>query len=221
LVVDPVLKSIVRLGCPEASPKYHLQILHEPIVSIQHNDKKLLITTLSGFTFLANVHSPPPSSDTLYKAYMDHLKWAEDESNFNLNQFFQFEGTNPAVGKKETGMQGQWILFSKADDWRLMGGGSQGYVVIWNHRIGKYLYKLRVLSDTGNDQITIRKSEASKQDINSSGLTLNHRVGSLISFAKKDKSSSDTRAITSVAFDDSFVIAAGMNGSIFIWEPNA
>jgi hypothetical protein len=173
------------------------------------------LATLSGYTFLVQVNPLPTSSESLHKGYMNHFLWAQDESNWNSNQYFRFEDTNTPEAKREMGMQGQWVLFSKTDDWRLMSGGSQGYVVVWNHKIGKYLYKLRVLSDTGTNDLGV----ARKGDSFGSMHGLTHRVGSLASFAKKD-ATADTRALTALAFDDSYIIAAGMNGSIFLWEPN-
>jgi hypothetical protein len=175
---------------------------------------------------LLNVSYLPTSGDgSLQKGYLNHLQWIEDEKNLTLNQFFRFEDTNSLGAKREVGMQGQWVLFSRTDDWRLMSGGSQGYVVVWNHRIGKYLYKLRVASDNGANDGGIGKKTDSLGSLgrnsSSSLASLNGgRMGSVASFAKKDKTVTDTRALTGLAFDDSYIIAAGMNGGIFVWEPN-
>jgi hypothetical protein len=206
---------VIHLGTnPTEIEKKSRLILHEPISSIQFSNKRLGVSTLSGLVFLVDV-IPPPKRENSLKNFNSHVAWITNPDNLKLSQLFRFQdiNTRTTVNKSE-GMVGQWVLFSQSDDWRLMSGGSLGYVVVWNHKIGKYLYKLRVASDSLNI-----KAPGAKLSFENIGGALSNRVGSLASFGKKDKQGlGETRALTGLAFDDSYIIAAGMSGAVFVWE---
>jgi hypothetical protein len=217
-------------------------------------------------------------------------EWANDESTFTLNSKFDLNDQGNAVTINKV----YWTLCARTDDWRLMSGGSQGYLSVWNHRIHKYLYKLTphyeydgtlpgstrqasaisvgrrglVIDDGslqtvyhykgGSTRSIIRKDVPSDENYAPSKdnfqLAVNSRdmqptplkngsrllniklersqyeddstalpssnIGSIMSFGKREKLGIEARSITALAFNDSNIVAASMNGTIHIWEPN-
>ncbi|KAJ3272333.1 hypothetical protein HDV01_005767 [Terramyces sp. JEL0728] len=182
----------------------HPQILHDPISGVQYCEDRLLVSTLSGYAFLFSV-TPLPMPDTvLYKSYEKLLKWAQTKSTFTENGVYRYQSKYNK--QKHGGMHGKWSLCAKSDAWRLMNGGSQGFVGVWNHRTRRFLYKLKTVDEPEYEEKPAKK------------LT-KEVTGSLASFAKKEKKDS-ARALTGLAFDDSYIIASSMDGVIYVWQPH-
>lgn len=210
----PTVGSIVHLGVDHpvkssttATDPAPQLTLHEPISGIQFTDKILLISTLSGYVFFSDVFTVPPV-DPSTGSYSTHLEWANSRTSMRLKCMFRFqdcEEENDGTGPETKGMLGQWSLCAKSDEWRMMSGGSQGYLAVWNHRIGKFLYKLKTLEE--------------RPGVTSTNTLATSEVGSMAAFAKKSKGGK-VRALTGLAFDDSYIVAGGMDGKVHVWEPS-
>ncbi|KAJ2988355.1 hypothetical protein HDV02_005633, partial [Globomyces sp. JEL0801] len=207
---NPTVSEIVMIGLDSTGteiPSSHDAILHDPISEIQFSEERLLVSTLSGYGFLHNVNPPPKIETKIPKIYESLLQWANQPGSFSRIGIYQYQPREADSNNSNKGMNGRWSLCAKNDAWRLMNGGSQGFVAVWNHRTGKFLYKLNSRDDI--KPILKDISIESKQNI-----------GSLNSFAKKDNKLDSIRALTGLSFDDSYIVASGMDGFIYIWEPN-
>ncbi|KAJ3301871.1 hypothetical protein HDV03_000280 [Kappamyces sp. JEL0829] len=196
----------------------HDSILKEPIAEIQFSGNRLLVATLSGYTFLNEVLSLPTRDSNILQDYTNHLKWATNPSTFRQHPVYNMRETVRNLDNK--GMMGKWSLCCKSDEWRLMSGGSQGYLIVYNHRIGKYIYKLK----TEHHQTAAERTGLGKGLLHHSASHLTKseriRIGSFQEMAQKLKSDSSTRTLTGLAFDDSHICAVGTDGRVHVWEPH-
>ena len=112
-------------------------------------------------------------------------------------------------------MTSVWTLSVAMDEWRLMSGSSEGVVKIWNHRTGKHIYTLEdnmvesrgVLRTLSYDDFELPRCLGGEDDddfIDNAG--------------KVEKEIDTSRAVTSVKFDDRFIVAGAMDGYVRIWE---
>ncbi|KAJ3312458.1 hypothetical protein HDV04_003058 [Boothiomyces sp. JEL0838] len=202
---NPAVKDLISIGLEDPITgmfNEHPQILHDPISGVQYCEDRLLVSTLSGYAFLFNVTPLPLSEPALYKSYENLLKWAQTKSTFTENGLYRYQSKSI---HKHGGMHGKWSLCAKSDAWRLMNGGSQGFVGVWNHRTRRFLYKLKTVDEPEYEEKPLKLHK--------------EVTGSMASFAKKDKKDS-ARALTGLAFDDSYIIASSMDGVIYIWQPH-
>lgn len=97
-------------------------------------------------------------------------------------------------------------LCSKSDEWRLLTGGSQGYISVFNHRIGKFIYKLEPVTSFDSDHSSIASvalRKGSFQDM----LRSNKTTGMIRSELRQG---SGSHTFTALDFDDSFIVGCGM-----------
>lgn len=81
-----------------------------------------------------------------------------------------------------------------------MSGGSGGYLTVYNHRIGKFIYKLKTQED-----LVVKVDNA--------------RPGSFAAMRSKYRSEV-TLTLTSMSFDDHYIVSVGTDGKVHVWEPN-
>lgn len=83
-----------------------------------------------------------------------------------------------------------------------MSGGTQGYLTVYNHRIGKFIYRLQ-------PEYSLTKSEDPLKS------------GSCTAIASKmhNANHNASKTLTSLNFDDSYIVAVGMEGKVHVWEP--
>jgi WD40 repeat protein len=175
---DPNIEKLVFLK--DGDEKLFYSSTSRDTISKVHYDKQtILIITLSGTAHLINCKPQPELALDALDNYHNLVGWIRDENSLTYSKRFVFNN-NAKKGDKKDKIQGKWVLCGKCDDWRLMVGGSFGYIAVWNHRTGKYLYQLN--------------------------------AGAM-------STSSTTRALTSIAFNDSYIVASSMSGNIYVWGP--
>ena len=189
----------------------------DPISNISYLKNRLLIGTLSGILLLFDVSPFVCSETTINKAYEALKQWASTSNTLRLNKQFHLTYGKPQEDLKIASLpRGQWSLCGKLDEWRLMGGGSEGRCAVWNHRTGKLIYTLKghTIEKAGglcevevDNSFEVAQPDSSKEQ---------PKVSTV--FRKTIREGDNNRAITGVSFDDSFIVAGGMDGLIKVWE---
>lgn len=107
------------------------------------------------------------------------------------------------------------------DRWRLIGGGSEGRLVIWNHTTGKEVYALDEWTNETSSQK--RKQADEEKEVENVTEMKDEEEKDKEKETGSDDDGDDSKechgkAITGIAFDDSYIVAGGTDGKLRIWD---
>ena len=146
---------LVSLGVQEHSTAMldtSIQLNHDPISSLQIDQERFLVGTLSGHIHLFDVKMYAEHHQT----YMGLYHWANKKGTFVPNRHVKQTGP---IGKS------LWGLCARNDAWRLMSGSSIGTCSVWNHRTGRLLYVLDVKDNTIKNRGLLQHQENTRTAI--------------------------------------------------------
>ncbi|KAJ3337652.1 hypothetical protein HDU93_000730 [Gonapodya sp. JEL0774] len=107
-----------------------------------------------------------------------------------------------------------WALTVSADEWRLMAGGSEGTVKIWNHRLGTEIYSLSLTPAKPSTPHPTPQPPSGGSFPSGDSLEQEPPDGDGTSAAEN----AAPKAVTGVAFDDGYIVVAGTDGIVRIWQ---